>query len=76
MNLLILEKKLDNYIGMNKEDVEEFLYDELDDEIENVIDDEDNIIIFICNNFQITLNYYCNDFTNNYSLESYEIEIL
>lgn len=76
MYLYELEEKLENYIDMHKEDVEDFLYEELDDYIENVIDNEDDTITFVCNNFQITLHYYKDDISNIATLESYDVEVL
>lgn len=68
MDLEILEEKLENYICMYKADVEDFLYEELDDKIDNVIENAASTL-FILNNVEITLFYDEDDNLSEYSID-------
>lgn len=77
VNLENLTLMLNNYVGMEQEDVEEFLEEELDN-INNIIDISVEERVFVSNNFQIRLKYEkldpLDDYNNHLILKKFKIE--
>ncbi|WP_349764097.1 hypothetical protein [Fusobacterium sp. SYSU M8D902] len=76
-NLTKLNIILNNYIGMEQEDVEEFLEEKLEN-INNIIDISVKERVFVLTNFQIRLEYEnldpLDDYNNHLILKKFEIE--
>ena len=76
-NLTIILKMLNNYIGMEQEDVEEFLEEKLEN-INNIIDISVKERVFVSTNFQIRLEYEnldpLDDYNNHLILKEFKIE--
>ena len=78
-NLTKLNIILNNYIGMEQEDVEECLEEQLTD-IENIIDISEKERVFVSTNFQIRLEYEnldpLDEFNTHNVLKKIEIEVI
>ena len=77
VNLENLKLILNNYIGMEQEDVEEEIEEQLTD-IKNIIDISEKERIFVSTNFQIRLEYEnldpLDDYNSHLILKKFKIE--
>lgn len=79
-NLENLKLILNNYIGMEQEDVEEEIEEKLGHKLENIIDISAKERVFILNNSQIRVEYEnldpLDDYNSHLILKGFEIEYI